>query len=199
MRGRNPLLLLTVSVLILVLAHPFWLPFFGEHLVAGEAPSQAQAAVVLAGDSFGHRILGASDLLKSGYIPRVYVSGPMPFYEQNEADLAIAMAARHGYPKESFSPIYMKADSTREEAVHLINRLREDNVRKFLVVTSNFHTRRTGRVFRSLVPKLFPGAEFHVVASPTEYFRPATWWKSRPSRKITFMEWMKTVADWMGI
>ena len=68
-------------------------------------------------------------------------------------------------------------------------------VHKFLIVTSNYHTRRAGAIYRSLARDV----EFRVVAAPDEYFRPPDWWKSREGRKTFLIEWMKTIAEWIGL
>ncbi len=116
MRGRILLLLAVVPFVLLAVFHSAWLPSLANFLILAEPPSKADAAIVLAGDIFGKRVLKAAELARENWVPVVYVSGPVPFYEQNEADLAIAMAVRHGHPRVAFDPVYLKADSTREEA-----------------------------------------------------------------------------------
>jgi uncharacterized SAM-binding protein YcdF (DUF218 family) len=68
-------------------------------------------------------------------------------------------------------------------------------VHSVLLVTSNFHTHRAGKIYRALAPEL----RFIVVAAPDEFFSPDTWWKSREGRKTFMIEWMKTVAEWIGL
>ncbi|MBI4908118.1 MAG: YdcF family protein [Acidobacteria bacterium] len=196
---RRTLLLLALLLGVFAIAYPSWLPYVGTYLVRAEQPSKADAAIVLAGDSFGFRILRAAELVRDGFVPTVFVSGPAPFYDRNEADLAIAMAVAKGHPPSVFQPVRMRADSTREEGAILLRHLRERNIRRFLIVTSDFHTRRTNRIYRSLAATIYPEADFHVVQAPSEYFTSATWWTNRPSRKIVLMEWMKTVAGCLGI
>jgi uncharacterized SAM-binding protein YcdF (DUF218 family) len=65
-------------------------------------------------------------------------------------------------------------------------------VKRVLLVTSNYHTRRAGWIFRRAAPEM----EIFVVAAPDEYFRPEDWWKSREAEKTFAFEWMKTVAEW---
>ena len=48
------------------------------------------------------------------------------------------------------------------------------------IVTSNYHTRRAGNIFRSKAHDL----EFHIVAAPDRDFTPDGWWKNREGRKI---------------
>ncbi len=71
--------------------------------------------------------------------------------------------------------------------------LRRRNVKQFLIVTSNYHTRRAGNEYR----KLSTGMEFRVVAASDDYFTADGWWRNREGRKRFLLEWMKTVAGWM--
>jgi len=73
--------------------------------------------------------------------------------------------------------------------------LRSAGAHRILLVTSDYHTRRAGKVFRRAAPDL----EFIVVAAPDEDFSAGGWWRTRDGRKVALYEWMKTVADWFGI
>jgi uncharacterized SAM-binding protein YcdF (DUF218 family) len=195
MRRRTLVLLLLLVPVAAFFSRSAWLPSIALFLIRAEEPVQAEGAAVLAGDAYGQRVLRAAEVAKAGMVPVVYVSGTMPFYEHNEADLSIAMAIKHGYSPTLFEPVKTVADSTREEAANLLEYFRGKGIRKLLVVTSDFHTRRAGRIFRSAAR----GEEIHMIAAKTENFDPQTWWTTRPARKIVFMEWMKTVADWLRI
>ena len=182
-------------LLVLLLLHPLWLTALGQFLVQAQDPFPAEMVAVLAGDGFGHRIRTAAELVRQGYAPKVLVSGPEGHYGSHECDLAIAYAVKLGYPAEWFLPLPHNGDSTREEAQNIVAELARQRVHKLMVVTSNYHTRRAGSVYRALAPK----TELRVVAAPDPDFSPAGWWHSRRGRKIFLLEWQKTVADWLGI
>ncbi len=181
-------------VLVLVTSR-LWLALLGGFLVKSDAPAPADCIVVLAGDFTGGRILVAADLVRQGIAPRVLVSGPSGAYGQHESDLAIAFAVRHGYPESYFVAFPNEARSTASEADAVIPELRRRHAHRIDIVTSNFHTRRAGSIFRSKAPDL----EFHVVSAPDQDFTPDGWWKTRDGRKVFAFEWMKTVATWMGM
>lgn len=172
-----------------------WLPVPARWLVRGQAPERADLAVVLAGDFYGHRILTAGGLARDGYVKKVLVSGPSGAYGRYECEPAIEFAVGHGYRAQDFIPMPHLARSTREEARLILDELHRMGVHKFLLVTSNFHTRRTGAIYRSLARDV----EFRVIEAPDEYFRPQDWWKSREGRKVFFIEWAKTIAEWVGL
>ena len=182
-------------LLLLVLHHPLWLTALGQFLIKAQEPFPAEMVAVLAGDGLGYRIRAAADLVERGYAPKILVSGPEGYYGSHECDLAVAYAIKLGYPAEWFLPLPHDGDSTREEAQKILAELARREVRKFIVVTSNYHTRRVGSVFRSLAPQ----AELRVVAAPDPYFSPASWWHTRRGRKLFLLEWQKTVADWLGM
>ncbi len=199
MPGRKRLLLKWLIPLLMAaamwLSHPLWLSALGSYLVRAEAPAPADIAVVLAGDYSGRRILEGAQLVRHGFTGKVLVSGPEGMYGRTEAELAISFATGRGHPESWFIPFPHGALSTREEAAAIVPELRKRNVRSCLLVTSNFHTRRAGGLFRAAAPDL----EFRVIAAPDELFRPDRWWRSREGQKRFVLEWMKTVSNWFGI
>lgn len=153
---------------------------------------RADIVVVLAGDFFGNRILKGAELVRQGFAPKVLVSGPGEAYGLHECDLAIPFAVRHGYPESYFVPFPNEARSTATEADAIIPELRKRKMHTVDIVTSDYHTRRAGAIFRSKAPDL----DLHIVAAPDRDFSPDGWWKNREGRKVFAMEWMKTVATW---
>jgi uncharacterized SAM-binding protein YcdF (DUF218 family) len=173
----------------------FWLAALGGFLVRAEAPVKADMIVVLAGDFSGNRILTAGELVRHGFAPKALISGPSGAYGMYESDLAIQFALRHGYPLSYFIPLPHDARSTRDEATDVLSALNRMDVHRIDLVTSDYHTRRAGNIFRARAPRL----EIHMVAAPDVYFSPGGWWKNREGRKTFLLEWTKTVATWFGM
>ena len=192
-RFRSLLIVTAILVLSLAGTYRLWLVALGGYLVQAQAPAPADVIVVLAGDYVGNRILTAADLVRKGVAPKALISGPADFYGLHESDLAITFAVRQGYPETYFVPLPNDSKSTVEEARAVIPELRRLGVHRIDIVTSNFHTARAGRIYRSQAPDL----EFHMVAAPDPYYSPDGWWKNREGRKAFLMEWMKTVATWL--
>jgi uncharacterized SAM-binding protein YcdF (DUF218 family) len=182
-------------VLLILLPYRFWLTELGKFLVRSESPAPADLVVVLAGDFGGNRILTAGDLVRQGLAPKALISGPSEIYGQFESDLAIPFAVRRGYPASDFVALHNDSRSTASEAQVVIGELRHLHARRIDLVTSNYHTRRAGHIYRAAAPDL----EFHVVGAPDPNFTPDGWWKSRDGRKTFLFEWMKTVATWLGM
>lgn len=160
-----------------------------------EPPARADLVVVLAGDFAGSRILTAADLVRRGFAPQVLVSGTSGEYGLHETDLAIPFAVRHGYPESYFVALPNDAHSTHDEAADILTALKQRHVERIDLVTSDYHTRRAGNIYRAQAP----GLEIHVVAAPDINFTPDGWWKNREGRKTFVLEWLKTIATWFGM
>ena len=189
------ILLLAGLALTAVVLHQRILGALGAYLVHAGPPQKADAALVLAGDGWGHRILTAAQLARDGFVPKVLVSGPDGAYGLYECDLAIPFAVKHGYPEPFFVHMENSARSTLAEAQALLPVIRRMGLRRIIVVTSNFHTRRAGAIYRKLAPDL----TILVVAAPDENFTPNGWWHNREGQKTFVVEWEKTVANWIGL
>ena len=128
--------------------------------------------VVLAGDGSGERIMTAVDLVQWGLAPVILVNGPPGHCGRNESELAIGFAVKQGAPKEIFGPFPMEVHSTKEEAQVVDAELRRRGIKKAIVVTSNFHTRRARHIFHQQ-----GGDETeHLLASaPNPHFEPDDW------------------------
>ena len=192
---RSLALALAAVILLGLVFHNALLGAMGSYLIRAQAPEKADIALVLAGDGNGNRILTAAQLARRGYIPQILVSGPSGMYGHYECDLAIPFAVKAGYPESYFLHLENEARSTKEEAQDALARLRKMGVHKVLLVTSDYHTRRAGRIYRSAAPDL----QFVVVAAPDVSFTADGWWRNRQGQKIAFIEWVKTVTERFGI
>jgi uncharacterized SAM-binding protein YcdF (DUF218 family) len=192
---RIPLLFLIVLILAAALTHSMWLGALGKFLIKADPPAHADYAVVLAGDFYGHRILEGGELVRQGFVRKALVSGPRSCYGQPESELAIRFANQHGYPADSFIAFPIDATSTRAEARELIPELRRLGAHSFLLVTSDYHTRRAATYFRPLAG----GMDMRVIAAPDEFYRWNSWWHNRDAEKIFFLEWSKTVSSYFGM
>jgi uncharacterized SAM-binding protein YcdF (DUF218 family) len=167
-----------------------WLGWFGGFLVRTDPLQRADIVVVLAGDGTGERILRAAELVTEGYAPRALVDGPLLYYGHPESDLAIDFAVSQGYSREMFDPLPMEAYSTLEEAYIVDAELRRRGVRKALVVTSDYHTRRARLIYQ----KHTSGeVEYVFLAAPHPFFSAEGWWRDREGKKIFLLEFLKTV------
>jgi hypothetical protein len=79
------------------------------------------------------------------------------------------------------------ARSTIEEAIALRGELRRRHVKRVILVTSDFHSRRSAIVFRLFCP----GIDFISVPGPEPKFHADRWWMDDHSRALFYSEWTK--------
>ena len=167
----------------------------GEEKV-GEEPFPADAIYVFAGDWTGDRVLKAAQLRQRGYAPLVLVASPMTLYGHEEGDLAVEYAVAHGYPRDWFEILRFRTNSTKDEVQKLRPELERRGIKRLIAVTSDFHTRRAGRLIKGA---LEPEIALRVVSAPYQYFTADHWWQDREGRKTVFFELTKTVTGLFGI
>ncbi len=195
-RTRTSLFLTFLGLIVAAaLTRSLWLGALGAFLIHADPPAHADYAVVLAGDTYGHRVIEGGELVRQGYVRKALVSGPLNCYGMAESDMAVNFAVNKGYPADYFIKFPHRANSTWEEAQVILPELRRLGAHSYLLVTSDFHTRRAGRFFR----RLSGGLEMRVIAAPDEYFRWNSWWRNREAQKTFCLEWTKTVASIFGI
>jgi uncharacterized SAM-binding protein YcdF (DUF218 family) len=194
-RIRKTSFLILLGLAAVVWTHPLWLGALGACLIRADEPAQADYAVVLGGDNQGHRIIEGAELVRKGFVRKVLVSGPCCCYGVPESDMAVSFAVNKGYPADFFIKLPHNGTSTWQEAQILIPELRRLGARSFLLVTSDYHTRRAGGYFR----KLKDGLSMRVIAAPDENFRWNSWWRNREARKVFYLEWSKTIFSFVGM
>jgi len=89
-------------------------------------------------------------------------------------------------------------DSTAEEADVLVKCIGQQGWRSVVLVTSDYHSRRAGMIWRRTMREQRVGflMAVHAVADPE--FHPAGWWRERRSAKTWFMECTKLVWTLVG-
>lgn len=198
-RGRYLFLGLLLAAAAIYLCRDAWLAAIGQMLVHDDGPAKAEIAVVLAGDGYGHRIEKAADLVRQGYVSSVLVDGTDDNYGFLESDMAITFITREGFPAAWFIPLPCRTNSTAEEAQVVLAELHRRNVHSFLLVTSDYHTGRSARIFRAAERSIGYAPAMRVVAARDRYFTASAWWRNRQARKIVLAEWMKTFAAAVGM
>ena len=163
-------------------------------------PARVDAAVVLQGSITGEkvRIAGAMNLLQQGIADRVLLSVPQESY-WGESIPPVAQ----GYLEKNYGPALSarvdfcetdaSVDSTEAEARVLNHCIAEHPWHSIVVVTSDYHTRRAGMLWRRVVgddPKLH--ITVHGVSDP-EFQQP--WWRHRKSAKTWVTEFSKLITE----
>ena len=188
---------------IALLATLLTLRWGGDLLVASNSlPAHADTAVVLQGSILGEmaRVAGAVTLLREGVVNQVLLSVPHKGYW----DQSIPKAARNYLEKNYGNEIAGRfvycetapdVDSTQQEADVLIACIQQRGWRSIVLVTSNYHTRRAGWIWRSLLRRARPPVSLGIDGVPDPEFRPQGWWRKRLYAKTWFYEFTKLVYE----
>ncbi len=189
-RGRRLILLAVALATLLIVTRWQIFPALGHFLVKEDLPVKAEVAVVLAGDSWGNRVRRGAELKRDGLVDKVLVSGGPGVYGFTESELAVKFAVANGFPADYFEALHDEVLSTQEEAHSIATELKRRHIKRALVVTSDFHTRRAGLIWRHTAPWL----DVRMIAARDRHFRQDQWWYDRESGKHVFTEWAKFAA-----
>jgi len=185
---------LTTCLLVLGVAGAIrWralLTSLGAFLIDSQPPQQADLILVLGGDFWGPRVLTAAELARIGYAPIALISGP-PYGDRPEGVLAVEFLVQKGYPRELFRIFAHHANSTLAEANALRGELARRKVKRVLLVTSSYHSRRA-----AIVLTLFcPGVRFISIPAPDSHYHVDEWWNDESSSQLFFSEWSKILGS----
>jgi uncharacterized SAM-binding protein YcdF (DUF218 family) len=171
---------------VLYLARVPLLRLAGEFWVVDEPPEASDVIVVLSGDNYdAERATRAASLFKSGLAPRVLATGRALRSYATTTDLMKRDLVEHGVPENAIVPFTHKADDTRDEAAAVSEFVASHGWKKILLVTSNYHTRRSQYIYEHTLPS---SDQLLTVAAPDSDYDPNYWWKTRTGVKIFFHE-----------
>lgn len=184
-----------VAVLLVLAGAFLWRS--GHWLVASDPFTKVRWAVVLAGEGRdAERSEEALKLYMDGRIDTLIYSATRVFKDRYASEFMTDWLSRQGYPREKLFEFRQDAYSTQEEAALLIRQFRWQNLDTVVIITANFHTARTKRIFAKL-SQGYP----HVLVHAADFrdFEPGSWWSSREGRKYWLTEWTKTVSTWFEL
>ena len=156
-------------------------------------PKHADVAIVLDGGEVGLRARTAEGvrLLQNGIVGNLLISLPPKNYWGKSVPRQAASYFKGRYGKQVMlrtAFCISDADSTIEEAGALQWCLETAEWRKVIVVTSNYHTRRAGNVWRSALAGARPPFKLWVDGVQDGSFQPRGWWRSRIYAKTWLFE-----------
>jgi uncharacterized SAM-binding protein YcdF (DUF218 family) len=185
--------LLVISVLCLLK--------WGDRLLVSREtmPPHADALVVLQGSILGERarLAGAERLLHSGVADRVLVSIPKETY-WGQAVKPIAqnyITSNYGSAsadRSDFCETGPEVNSTEQEAMVLLKCIQAHGWHSVVVVTSDYHTRRAGIIWRNAAQRENAAIALEVYGVDSDPdFHASRWWRERLSAKTWFYECTK--------
>jgi uncharacterized SAM-binding protein YcdF (DUF218 family) len=196
-----------IVVLICVVIVCVGLLNWGGYLLesSNPLPAYAEAAIVLEGSWTGEhaRLTGAMQLLRQGIAGRVLVPLPHTSYWGEP----VRPAARHfletnfGHDladRVDFCEVDTDVDSTLQEATAIGACIEEHQWKSVIVVTSNYHTRRAGMIWRRVVRSGHPSLQMWVNGVADPEFQADGWWRKRLWAKTWLLELTKLIYEGMG-
>jgi len=182
-----------------------FLLFIGDNLLIASdpVPAHVDAAIVLEGSIAAEkaRVAGAVDLLQRGIADRVLLGVPKESYwGQSIPPIARAYFQRtYGgdlAARVDFCETDRDVDSTLQEAQALDSCIGEQHWRSIVIVTSNYHTRRAGMLWRRMT-RHDPNIQIWIDGVTDPEFR-QPWWRHRQSAKIWALEATKLIWVTLG-
>ena len=168
----------------------------GNFLIVNDELHKADAIVVFSGDN-GPRTEKGVELLKEGLGEYLILSGGIVYDDVTMAELMKNHAIKLGVPKEKIL-IDDKASTTHENAEFTKEIIEENNFKSIIVVTSEYHSRRSKLAMKKVLENtLVDGKKVEVmVAHSTEEKFTTKWWTSGNSILILISEYLKLMGYW---
>jgi uncharacterized SAM-binding protein YcdF (DUF218 family) len=89
--------------------------------------------------------------------------------------------------------------STRGESVANLELLNKNHVKKFLLVTSSYHTRRSKLMYENAISLLEYDIKFIVYPAQDPFVPIQGWWRLRTGQKGVLFEYIKSVAYYFNL
>lgn len=193
---------------------PRWLAAGGRWLDVGTTPQRADAAWILNGDLHS-RPLEAALLYRNSTVPRIVVTSVRPIESlsdvnqtsRSERDEVIGILIAAGVDRGDIDVIDAKVTSTFDEAVAVGQWLADDPSRRVIVVTNDYHTRRTRWIFRQTLSNAQtrentpPIDRVALVSARGEGFGASNWWRHQDGFNLYLAEYIKFAVYfvWYGV
>jgi uncharacterized SAM-binding protein YcdF (DUF218 family) len=175
---------------------------WGWWLIETDPPVQAEVAVVLGGGE-GERLGAAVAIWREGRVGAILITGPdkalLPVYTGEDSltqgEVKRRIAVKRGVPDER-AWLALGPTSTYEEAVRVRAELEGRAIRRAIVVTSPFHSRRARRTFL----RVFDGSGIALSTEtlPLEKSEddPHGWWTREHDLMSVVNETVKVLFYW---
>jgi uncharacterized SAM-binding protein YcdF (DUF218 family) len=190
-------ILLTAVIIILAIytTSNYWLTAYGNFLVVDEPPIKSDAIVVLSGGENVLRVSKAAELFHAGYAPLLIMSGGGKLTSKlTDADLMSLEAVETGISENAILKEDMSR-STYQNAYFVRNIVKEHKLKSLLLVTSNYHTRRTSYIFEKIFED--SGVKITTVSASDSEFQPNSWWKSHEGQQKALTELPNLIIYWI--
>ena len=171
-------------------------------VASGPLPAHAETAVILQGSIEGElaRLAGAIQLLRRDVVSCAVLSVPKESYWGTSVPEAARGYIEKHYGTDIanrfvFCETGPEVNSTLQEAQALVPCIEAHGWRSIIVVTSNYHSRRAGFLWRQVLRSFHPPIQMAVDGVPDPDFQPRGWWHKRIYAKTWEEEFTKLVWE----
>jgi len=171
---------------------PALLQAAGDFLVIRDLLEPADAVIAISGDGTGERAVAAAALVLAGYGRWLIVSGSA----DGAAATMARVAARAGLSRARIL-VDDRSESTVQNARNSARLMRRYRLRRAILVTSPYHTRRAAMAFREEFRRW--GLDVRVTATEHSFFEVDRWWTREFDRWLVTREYGKIAAFVAGI
>ena len=158
---------------------------FPQQMLCVESGDVHADALVVFGGGLGERATRAAELFRQGVAPKIIVSGT------SDCTINLEFLTNAGVPASAIQ-LESRSKTTRENAEFSVSLLRAAGVRRVIIVTSWYHSRRALSCFRHYAPEI----EFYSKPSYFKYAR-STWSRAGVWRDVR-AEYLKIPGYWLG-
>jgi uncharacterized SAM-binding protein YcdF (DUF218 family) len=159
-------------------------------------PVKSDLIVLLLGGP-DHRPNRAAQLYLEGYAPKVAFcdSGEVVGSFARETEVTAGLLEKKGVPRSDLVLLPDKVASTRDEAIAVRRYLQAHPMRRILIVTSNFHSRRALWIFQKTLRDTH--VEVHAASTPHPGIDRPDWYWHDESALGYLIEGVKTLVYWI--
>lgn len=170
-----------------------------DFLIVNDAPLQKADMIFLLNGDYNTRPFRAAELYQQGLAPEIVIARSLSQpaenlgLVQNETDISVQVMEKLGVPSAKIIVLQVKGGvtSTFDEATALRQFVEGRQMRRILLVTSAFHTRRASWIIQKELSGT--GVALEVSAVPYGEFSAANWWKSEDGLIALNNEYVKLV------
>jgi uncharacterized SAM-binding protein YcdF (DUF218 family) len=167
-----------------------------DYLVIADNPVPSDCLIVLGGELKGERTEQAVMLYRQGMASALLFSdGTDLSWRTRAVDEMTALAREMKIPQKAILT-EEKSRSTYENALYTKAILKRQNWHSAIVVTSNWHTRRSRFIFNKVyrdtgITLTFAGAK------DKRFDSFDTWWQDPEKQQVVLTEWAKLIVYWL--
>lgn len=177
------LLIVPLIILFIISIHPFLLSSYAKFFTVNNFKTNADAVLILGG-SADTRSKKAVSLFRDGFAKRILITHPAPPVKEYE-NIYISdfenlkrILDFENVPYTIVDNANGGAKSTFDEARDLIQFLKQYPLNRIIVVTDNFHTRRTKYAFDKVFSKSSCKTIIEIAGAENQIYDETNWWKT---------------------